>query len=63
VTRTGWGIFNQRSHYRASGKPKVAHRNAAEGWKTALQMQDKHGGEFEAYKCIFCDDYHVGRNR
>ena len=29
----------------------------------AAWMRRKHGGKFSAYKCAFCDGYHVGRSR
>lgn len=31
--------------------------------KVAAKMSAKHGVHFSAYKCLFCDGYHIGKNR
>lgn len=60
------GIFSRRSHLNGGGKPKVEHptRRAAESAAASLQRHPTNSGvEFAAYKCLFCDGFHVGRNR
>ena len=38
--------------------------NTVEGAKKAAEsMSKKHGVHFSYYKCLFCDGYHVGKNR
>jgi len=31
--------------------------------KVAEKMSAKHGTHFSFYKCLFCDGYHIGKNR
>ena len=33
------------------------------GLKAAESMGKKHGTHFSVYKCLFCDGYHIGKNR
>ena len=63
--RTGnvFGLFHIRSHQREDGKPKVAYGSKASAQKSAEAMAKKKGVHFSNYKCIFCDGYHLGKNR
>lgn len=63
--RTGnvLGLFYKRSHLNASGTPKIAYGSKASAQKAAEAMARKKGVHFSNYKCIFCDGYHLGRNR
>jgi hypothetical protein len=64
VTRNAWGLFHQNSHARQdTGKPKVAYGSLASAEKAAINMEAKYGGKFRPYKCIFCDGFHIGKNR
>ena len=64
VTGIAWGLFSPNSHLLlSSGLPKVAYSSKGKALKAAGKMQAKHGGRFSAYKCAFCDFYHVGRSR
>lgn len=63
VTRDGWGIFSRRSHVRHDGKEKVAHQTKRKAEVVAHAMSSKSNSALEAYKCIYCDGYHIGRNR
>ena len=48
---------------RKVGKEKVMY-NTVEGAKKAAEaMSKKRGVHFSYYKCLFCDGYHVGKNR
>ena len=63
--RTGnvFGLFSKYSHENKSGKPKVMYNTKETAQKSALAMQKKYGYYYSNYKCMFCDGYHIGRNR
>jgi hypothetical protein len=64
ITRNGWGMFHQNSHIaQGSGKPKVAYNTLATAEKAAQSMAKKYEGHFRPYKCVFCDGFHIGKNR
>ncbi len=63
VTGNAFGMFHKRSHINDNGKPKVMYNTKATAIKSALSMQKKTGNYFSNYKCIFCDGYHIGKNR
>lgn len=64
VTGIAWGLFSPNSHVLLStGQPKIPYSSKKKALKAAGKMQTKHGGRFSAYKCAFCDGYHVGRSR
>lgn len=63
ITHAAWGIFHENSHTnRRSGKPKIAHATKEKARTAAGSMSRSNGTQFDAYKCIFCDGYHIGRN-
>ena len=31
--------------------------------RAAVKMGEKRGVYFSAYKCVYCDGYHLGKNR
>lgn len=57
------GAFDIRSHQRDNGKEKVKYNTMKSALKAAGSMKKKHGRHFSAYKCIYCDGYHLGANR
>lgn len=57
------GLFHKRSHYTLEGKPKVGYKTKELAIKAAQKMKEKKGTYYSNYKCIFCDNYHLGRNR
>lgn len=64
ITRNAWGLFHQNSHISAgSGKEKVKYNTQKTALKSAKKMSEKHGTHFSAYKCLWCDGYHLGKNR
>jgi len=64
VTRNAWGLLHPNSHFRQdTGKPKVGYRTKTSALKAAESMRKKNGVHYSVYKCVFCDDYHLGRNR
>jgi hypothetical protein len=64
ITRNAWGAFSINSHMNQhTGNPKVTY-NTVEGAKKAAEaMSKKRGAHFSYYKCLFCDGYHIGKNR
>lgn len=56
------GLCSQRSHFTASGNPKVTYNTKATATKSAAAMMKKNGTYYSNYKCLFCDGYHIGRN-
>ena len=64
VTRNAWGMFHINSHIRCDiNKPKQEFNTKESALKAAESMKKKHGKHFSVYKCIFCDGYHLGKNR
>lgn len=63
ITGNAWGMFSKRSHFRDNNEPKVIYNTKASADKAAKKMSEKHGVHFSNYKCIFCDGYHLGKNR
>jgi len=64
VTGVAWGLFSRNSHtLLKTGLPKVSYGSKNSALKAACSMGKKHGGTFSAYKCAYCDGYHVGRSR
>lgn len=64
VNGNGWGLFSKNSHFnKRSGRPKVVYDSLASARKAADALGKKRGVYFSAFKCLFCDGYHIGRNR
>ena len=57
------GLVSKRSHYRHDLKPKVMYNTKLTAQKAASALAIKHGSYFSNYKCIYCDGYHIGKNR
>jgi len=63
ITGNAWGMFSKRSHYREDGKAKQIFPKKESAERASISMSKKHGKHFSYYKCIFCDGYHLGKNR
>ena len=63
ITRNAWGMFSPWSHTNKTGKSKVMYNTKKSALKAAEKMGQKHGKHFSTYKCVFCDGYHIGKNR
>lgn len=64
ITRNAWGAFHINSHINQhTGNPKVMYNTVKSAQKAAESMSKKHNTHFSYYKCLFCDGYHVGKNR
>ena len=57
------GLFSERSHLNKDGKPKVMYNTKETAIRVAKEMGEKRDCYFSNYKCLFCDGYHIGRNR
>ena len=64
ITRNAWGMFSINSHQRQdNGKLKVMFNTKESATRAAESMKKKMNKHFSVYKCMFCDGYHLGRNR
>ncbi len=63
VTGNAWGMFSKASHINKNGRPKVMYNTKKTATKAAESMKLKHDRHFSVYKCIFCNGYHIGKNR
>lgn len=63
VTGNAWGMFSKYSHIRKDGKLKVIYNTKASAVKAANNMSGKQGVHYSVCKCIYCDGYHIGRNK
>lgn len=64
ITRNAWGMFHKNSHQRMdTGKLKVMYNTKQSAEKAAVNMSKKLDKHFSVYKCVFCDGYHLGKNR
>lgn len=57
------GIISKRSHYRDDGSSKVMYNTKASAIKAAESMKTKQKKHFSNYKCLWCDGFHLGKNR
>jgi hypothetical protein len=58
-----FGLFHRRSHFREDGTPKVMYNTKETAKKVAAAMMLKNKKYYSNYKCMWCDGYHLGRNR
>ena len=70
ITGNAWGLFYISSHQRQdTGKLKVMYNTKESAQKAADSMKKKTKEKknidihFSVYKCIYCDGYHLGKNR
>lgn len=64
ITRNAWGAFSINSHINQHNlKPKVMYNTVKSAQKAADAMGKKNNTHFSYYKCLFCDGYHIGKNR
>lgn len=64
ISRNVWGAFSINSHINQhTGQPKVIYNTIKSAHKSTEAMGKKHNTHFSYYKCLFCDGYHIGKNR
>jgi hypothetical protein len=58
------GFLHKRSHLTHSGSPKISYGSKESSLKACTKMEKKNPGtRFRSYKCLYCDGYHIGKNR
>lgn len=63
ITRNAWGMFSKNSHINQhTNQPKISYSYES-AVKSAEKMSIKTGKHFSVYKCIFCDGWHIGKNK
>lgn len=64
ITRRGKIVFiMQNTHdQKNSCKGKVKHQTLEAAWTCAKRFQKKRGDKMEAYKCRYCDFFHIGHS-
>lgn len=64
ITGNAWRLFFINSHVnQKTGEPKVQYSSIEKALRSAQKMQEKYGESFSAYKCVFCDGYHIDKNQ
>lgn len=64
ITGNGWGLFSRNSHInKRRGRPKIVYATYELARRSAEHLSMKNGGRVVAYKCMFCDGFHIGNNR
>lgn len=64
ISRNAWGSFSINSHINQhTGQSKVMYNTIKSAQKSAEAMRKKHNTHFSYYKCLFCNGYHIGKNR
>lgn len=57
------GLISRRSHKRKDGTPKITYNTKVSATKAAENMKERYGKHFSNYKCLWCNGYHLGKNR
>lgn len=58
-----FGLISKRSHLRENGDMKVRYNTKESAKRAAENMKKKNNKHFSVYKCLWCDGYHLGKNR
>lgn len=62
MDRSAWGAFSIYAHQkRSNGKPKIVFSSKHKAERSAADMSKKYGSTFVAYKCLFCEGWHVSK--
>lgn len=65
LTQNAFGLFYKSSHIaKYNNQEKIGYSSNASALKAALKMEKKNPEKkFSAYKCLWCDKYHIGGKR
>ena len=64
ITKHGLGLFSMYSHFRRdTEQTKVMYNTYKSAKRSADTMGKKHNKYFSVYKCIYCNGFHIGKNR
>lgn len=61
LNRNILGIFYKYSHTNKNGNHKIAYSSFEKALKACSSMEKKTGNVFSAYKCLYCDGFHIGK--
>lgn len=57
-----WGVFSVYAHVRRSDhRPKIASTTKDKALAVAKSMEEKYGGRYSIYKCLYCEGWHVAK--
>lgn len=64
ITGNAWGMFSKYSHIRRDTTlPKLVFYDKLHAQKAADSIGRRKHTHFSVYKCVWCDGYHIGKNR
>lgn len=65
ITKNAWGLFSKNSHTVAgTGVDKIGYNTKASSLRATVIMMKKYPESyFSSYKCLFCDNYHIGKSK
>lgn len=59
-----WGVYSKYAHVRRSDhRPKIASPTKDKALSVAKSMEDKYGGKYSIYKCLYCNGWHVAKEQ
>lgn len=62
--RKTWGVFSVYAHVRRSDhRPKIASPTKEKVLAVAKSMEEKYGGKYSIYKCLYCNGWHVAKEQ
>lgn len=62
--RKTWGVFSVYAHVRRSDhRPKIASPTKEKALAVAKSMEDRYGGKYSIYKCLYCNGWHVAKEQ
>jgi hypothetical protein len=61
LNRNILGLFYRWSHYNKAGTEKICYSTFEKALKACSAMEKKTGNVFNAYKCLYCDGFHIGK--
>lgn len=62
--RKTWGVFSVYAHIRRSDhRPKIASPTKEKTLSVAKSMEEKYGGKYSIYKCLYCNGWHVAKEQ
>jgi len=61
IKKNAWGIFSEYSHTKKDGGIKQRYELERHAKKAAESMERKYANKYVAYRCMFCDGFHIGK--
>ena len=66
ITHNAFGILHEGSHFNSHcnvNTPKVMYNTVETATKCADKLSIKNNCHYSVYKCAYCSEYHIGRNK